>query len=196
MNIIVPEIPSLTHTLCFMFSGKAGTGKTFSAGLAQKLCVDCGLKTLKVSFASRVKSVGTYMGWDGKKDVAGRILLQKIGLIGREYNADMWVRSAMIDIEDSVGYPYDAIFIDDWRFKNEYEYIYKKEPLYKPIPIRIEASEREILKDTTEYTDISETELDDFDFPSTNYVCNDLDYLFYRDCLSDIIYREIIKCTH
>jgi hypothetical protein len=195
-SIIVPEKPNLTHTLCFMFSGKAGCGKSFSADLAQKLCNDLGLKTYRAPFAKGVKATANYMGWDGNKDTKGRILLQKIGFIGREYDKDMWVRSAMKDIEESVGYPYDAVFIDDWRFKNEYDYIFKNELMYKPIPIRIEAPSREILKGTPEYTDLSETELDDFDFPYTNYVCNDPDYLFYRDCLGDIIYREIIKCTH
>jgi hypothetical protein len=179
-----------------MFSGKAGVGKTFFANLAQKICTDLLLKTLKVSFASGVKSTATHMGWDGKKDDAGRKLLQQIGFIGREYDKDMWVRSAMTSIEDSVGYPYDAVFIDDWRFNNEFDYIRKKEPLYVPIPIRIEASEREILKDTLAYMDISETELDDFSFPYTNYIYNNPDCVFYAEQLYSIIHRDIIRHTH
>jgi hypothetical protein len=163
MSIIAPETHNLTHTLCFLFSGKAGTGKTYWSDKLQLYLNNKGLKTYKAPFAFGVKSTATYMGWDGKKDQRGRRLLQRIGQDGREYDQDVWVRSTFNRIEDSVGWPYDAILIDDWRFINEYEYV-NKDWLYKPIRIRIEALNREILKGTPEYYEISETELDNFSF--------------------------------
>ena len=196
MSTIVPEKPNLTHTLCFMFSGKAGVGKTYSANLAKIICDDIGLKTYRVSFAKGVKATANFMGWNGNKDNRGRVLLQKIGFIGREYDKDMWVRSAMEEVESSVGYPYDVIFIDDWRFRNEFDYINLNEPLYKPIAIRIEAPTRESLKETLERNDISEVELDTFDFSMENCISNEPDCPNYTDRLTEIIYREIKRCTN
>ena len=147
-----------------MFSGKAGVGKTFWSDILQKYLQDSGYKSYKSPFARGVKDTANFMGWNGKKDEKGRILLQEIGKSGRAYDINMWAKSAFLSIEDSVGYPYDCVFIDDWRFKDEYYYVVEKEPLYHPIRIRIEASEREILKGTPQYDDVSETDLDDFVF--------------------------------
>ena len=190
----VPYIrPNLSHTLCFMFSGKAGTGKSWSSDTAQKLCDKLGLKTFKSPLAYGVKSTATYMGWDGEKDGKGRRLLQDIGKAGRAYDKDMWVRSAFTRIEEQVGYPFDAVFIDDWRFENEYKYVIDNEPLYKVIPIRMDAEDREILRGTPEYGDESETGLDAFSFPRLNYVCNNKNYLFYRSLVEDIVGRSIYQ---
>lgn len=185
--------PNLTHTLCFMFSGKAGTGKSYSADLAKELCEKAGLKTMKAHFAYGVKETARFMGWTGQKDRRGRKLLQDIGKAGRAYDPDLWVRQTFNYIEESVGYPYDAIFIDDWRFKNEYDYIVNNELLYKVVPIRMDAKDRESLKGTPEYDDISETDLDDFDFPFNNYLCNEEGYMFYRSCLEDIVFRSFVQ---
>jgi hypothetical protein len=167
MSTIALEKPNLTHTLCFMFSGKAGVGKSYCSDLLFTLLRSKGLAVYRLSFARGVKSTASFMGWDGNKDKRGRRLLQKIGQIGREYDADMWVRSGMREVEESVGYPYDAIIIDDWRFGNEFNFIVNNEPLYKVVDIRVSALNRECLRGTPEYNEISETELDDFAFRYT-----------------------------
>ena len=159
----------LSHTLVLLFSGHAGVGKTFTSDIAQKYCNTLGLVTCKESFAFGVKNTAKFLGWNGEKDVKGRKLLQDIGRIGREYDKDTWVRSTIARTENSMGYPYDVIFIDDFRFMNEFEYI-EKEILYKPIPIRVIAPDREVLKGTPEANDISETEMDDREF--TLYLMN------------------------
>jgi hypothetical protein len=181
----------LSHTLCFMFSGKAGTGKTFSANLAYEWCKELGLKPYKVSFAYAVKNTAIFMGWDGQKDAKGRKLLQDIGKAGRSYDIDLWVKKAFFTIEAQVGYPYDVVFIDDWRFKNEIKYILDNEKLYKPISIRVNALDREILTGTTEYSDISETELDDYTFDWT--IDNRKNCFFYRDDIKSAVLEEIRK---
>jgi len=178
-----------------MFSGKAGTGKSWSSDSAQKFCDELGLKTFKSPFAYGVKAAATFMGWDGEKDARGRKLLQDVGKVGRAYDRNMWVSSSFIRIEEQVGYPFDAVFIDDWRFKNEYEYAIESEKLYKVIPIRLDAEDRESLKGTPEYDDISETELDKFEFPPMNYLCNNKDYLTYRSSLLDIVSRSIVQVS-
>ena len=155
---------SLTHTLVFLFSGKAGTGKTFSSDIANDTCRKMEIKGISEHYATGVKQIAKHMGWDGVKDAKGRKLLQSIGQIGRSYDENMWVRSTFNRVNDSVGFPYDVVFIDDWRFSNEIRYIKDSELLYKPISIRIDAPDREILLGTPEYDDISEVQLDDFNF--------------------------------
>lgn len=169
MSIIRQDRPNLSHTLCFLLSGKAGVGKTFTSQNIVSICDSMGLTVSAGSFASMVKSVATKMGWDGNKNDKGRHLLQGIGMLGREYSRDMWVKKLLEDLECEVRYPFDAVVIDDWRFINEYEYILREEKLYIPIKIRIESPNRELLRNTVYYNDISEIELDNYKFDCTVY---------------------------
>ena len=196
MSTIAQGRLSLSHTLCFMFSGKAGTGKTHSSEIAQKLCNNAGLSTFRAPLAKGVKDTARFMGWDGEKDRRGRILLQKIGAIGRDYDKDMWVRAAFCSIEESVGYPYDAVFIDDWRFTNELEFIQREQLLYKPVLIRLEAPDREILSGTPEYNDISETGLDNFPFSDSALLSNYDGYKGYFMELDRIVVDAIRKVSN
>jgi len=190
MSITALERPNLTHTLCFLFSGKAGVGKTYCSDILLELLKNSGLKSAKFPFAYGVKATATFMGWDGKKDLRGRRLLQVIGQGGRAYNPNLWVHSTFVRIEESVGYPYDAVLIDDWRFINEYEYIMREQLLYKPVRIRVLAPEREILKGTPEYDEISEKNLDWFEFDHTIENTSDgPDHV--RDLLKRIIHNYI-----
>lgn len=185
---------TLTHTLCFLFSGKAGVGKTYCSGIALKAMAQAGYAVANFPFAKGVKDTALLMGWDGKKDQRGRQLLQSIGQIGRRYDELTWAKRTFNEVESSAGYPFDAIFIDDWRFKNEIKYITDYERLYKVVPIRIDAPNREILKGTREYEDISETELDDFEF---KYVFdNSFDGIEYiKSNLLDMLIKEISETS-
>lgn len=176
-----------------MFSGKAGAGKSYSAAVAKEICDKAGLNSKIVSFASGVKYTATMVGWDGIKDQKGTLLLQDVGKAGRKYDPDMWVRNTFNAIENMDAYPFDVVFIDDWRFNNEYSYIINNQPLYKVIDIRIKAPSRERLKGTPAYEDVSETELDSFKFTPTNHVWNEPDYLFYRGCIEDIVFRSFVQ---
>jgi hypothetical protein len=170
MNSIVQPRPNMNKTLCFMLSGKAGVGKSYCAKLLNTLLIGRGLKSDIFNFAYGVKQTALFMGWDKNKDDRGRKLLQGIGNIGRTYDEDTWVRSTFIRIEDQVGYPFDAVIIDDWRFNNELSFVSKFEPLYKPIRIRVEAANRESLRYSAQWYDVSETELDlnEFDYTLLN----------------------------
>jgi hypothetical protein len=159
--------PNLTHSLCFMLSGHAGVGKTYCANQLAGLLSEAGLNSYQSHFANGVKFTARLMGWDGNKDKKGRLLLQNIGKIGREYNPYMWAKGEFDSLSSLPNYPFDAITIDDWRFENELSYVTKNEPLYKTITIKIVATDRECLKGTPEYDDISETELNDF---KTDYI--------------------------
>ena len=154
----------LPKTVCLLLSGKAGVGKTYSANVIQSYLSGLGYKVTRESFATGVKQVATYMGWDGKKDDKGRVLLQDIGKIGRKYDKDIWVRSTFERLEQAVGFPFDVVIIDDCRFINEVSFVRDNEVLYNTIVVRLQSSEREILKGTPAYYDDSETELDKYMF--------------------------------
>jgi hypothetical protein len=190
MNITAQETPSMSKTLCFLFSGKAGVGKTYCSDMMARLTDEAGLTHFKSLFAYGVKRTAKCMGWDGQKDDKGRHLLQEIGKLGRLYDPDLWAKSAFSFIENSDGYPYDCVFIDDWRFKNEYHYIGMNQPLYKVVPIRVHAPDREMLRGKVYYADISETELDSF--PWFRYIVyNNLDARALEEYLKKILSLEI-----
>ena len=148
----------LSKTLVVLVSGKAGVGKTtLSKLLLDKFAEKEDLSSFIIPFASSLKKVATMLGWDGKKDCKGRKLLQHLGGVLREYDTSTWVRlsygfisSAPMDIE--------VVISDDWRFPDECRYL-KENPAYQVFTIRVEAPDREILKGTPEYDDVSETSL-------------------------------------
>ena len=148
-------------TYVFMLSGKAGVGKTFSANILKELLSkEFNFIDIK-NFARSVKYIATTsFGWNGKKDKAGRKLLQDIGRTGREYNKDIWAE--IIVDEVSMGFPLDALIIDDWRYPNEYQVLADNDTM-DVTTIRINAPNREILTGT-QAQDVSEVSLDDFKF--------------------------------
>jgi hypothetical protein len=54
--------------------------------------------------------------------------------------------------------PLDVVLIDDWRFPHEGNVVVDSEK-FDVFTVRISAPEREILKDTPQYNDLSETAL-------------------------------------
>lgn len=179
----------MAKTLVFLLSGKAGVGKTHSYSIASDITKKLGMVSCYSPFATGVKNTARFMGWDGRKDIAGRRLLQRIGSAGREYDIDLWAKKSINFVQSQIGYPFDIVFIDDWRFKNEHTYLLSQ-PLYKPILIRIDAPLMESLKGTPEYDDVSETELDGytFDYVISNSLNTDLEPI-----LDSIIKQEVSK---
>lgn len=147
-------------TLCVLFSGRAGVGKTTSAlHLGNYLMNEFKLSGGIVSIAHEVKQLAKVgYGWDGIKDSKGRKLLQDVGRVGREYNEDIWISKALKKIETVSEFPPDFFIFDDWRFLNE-KIAIEKTYMYHIITIRIEAPTREILAGTSSYNDISEVSL-------------------------------------
>lgn len=151
----------LTKYLCIMVSGKAGVGKsTFSNFAVEHARKFYGLEHANVfNFAYGVKDVAKRcFGWDGKKDNAGRVLLQDVGRTGRAYDINIWVKRLLEKFYGTEHYS-DLFLIDDWRFPNEGQYIEVHEPSFQVIHVRIESPERECLKGTEAYNDVSETSL-------------------------------------
>lgn len=157
-----------------LISGKAGVGKSTLAKLIQTEFSDRGFISVIVPMATGVKNAAVKcFGWDRKKDDNGRKLLQNIGRIGREYNVNLWVSTAMNGaINGGDIFSPDFIIVDDWRFPNEYEFItenYGNE--YNIYRVKIISPNREVLSGTDAYNDYSETSLDDytdFDFVFDN----------------------------
>ena len=102
--------------------GKAGVGKdTFGIELKRQLEEE-GLRCIKISFADRVKDIcSRYFKWNGKKDEAGRKLLQYIGTdVFRSYDENYWVNEvvSVLDVCDKNDF-FDYAIITDARFPNE-----------------------------------------------------------------------------
>jgi len=162
--------------MIILISGKAGVGKTTVANTFAKVLQENKKSFLVVSFAGKVKEIARdCFGWNGKKDEKGRKLLQNIGNTGRQYDPDIWAKYVVNNfiLMESI----DFFIIDDWRFSNELEYL---KEFSKVVTIQIVAPERETLKCTPEYDDISENSLPDslayYDFIiyNTNLSMNDL----------------------
>lgn len=95
-------------------AGYAGTGKTTLATFA------AASPSGVISMASPVKEIAKLLGWDGNKDDRGRRLLVDIGMAGRAFQEDMWIRRWWATAQAS---GYSTIYCDDIRFENEAQFI-------------------------------------------------------------------------
>jgi len=157
-----------------LVSGYAGSGKTTFSNFCIDYLQTNHLIARKVGFADKVKEIANYMLWDGEKDIAGRKLLQDIGRIGRDYYEYTWAANLKKVIENFSGPTWcDFVFVDDWRFPNEYDYL-KFSMSNRIITVRLVRQEEKCsLFGTDLWNDESETSL-----PSEkeenlyyNYIC-------------------------
>lgn len=125
----------------------------------------------RISFAALLKEYARAFGWDGKKDIKGRKLLQDLGMVVRNYNENFWVDAACAEMGRlKEEYNQENFVITDVRFMNEVEMI---KDLGGYI-IRV-TSPTEIKTDIH----VSETELDNYNFDKViNSVKGDLNSLF------------------
>ena len=162
-------------TTVILISGRAGVGKTTVAeAMKTYLSNEVTKYSYITHFAIGVKMVAYLMGWDGQKDEVGRKLLQDVGNFGREYNKDAWVNFMVKHLNETVPEELlDVVIIDDWRFPNEANYFLERPEQYKVFTINIKStSDRELLRGTREWKDISETSLKNykyFNYIFTNY---------------------------
>ncbi len=103
-------------------SGKAQNGKDTTAKFLEEILAAQGNKVLITHFGDLVKYVcKTFFGWDGKKDEAGRTLLQYVGTDKiRAVAPDYWV-NFIVSILDIFRDEWDYVLLPDCRFPNEYE---------------------------------------------------------------------------
>ena len=142
-------------------SGKAGHGKD-TAALFLREQLELGENSVLIAhFGDLVKYVcKTFFDWDGKKDEAGRELLQTIGTdIVRDEDPDYWVQF----VADMLGFfeqAWDYVLIPDTRFENELKVLIKS---------GFDVTHMRIIRDSyvsdmpeEQQNHISETALDDY----------------------------------
>jgi dephospho-CoA kinase len=98
------------------FAGKMQVGKTTAADYLVRRH-----GFVKYALADPIKEIATTgFGWDGAKDERGRRLLQEIGTVGRNYDAEMWLQplDARLERED----PPRAV-VDDVRLAREVAFL-------------------------------------------------------------------------
>jgi hypothetical protein len=95
--------------------GPAGSGKDTAAEVFFRAGYE------RVAFADPIKGIAVqYFGWNGQKDDRGRKLLQDIGMAGRAYDPECWLRH--MRWSNPVRYKKPAV-ITDVRFENEAQWI-------------------------------------------------------------------------
>lgn len=143
-----------------LISGKAGSGKDTTGVFLKEALEEKGKKVLIIHYADLVKYICTnFFGWDGKKDEAGRELLQYVGTdcVRDQHDPNYWV-SFVIDMLDFFGSRWDYAIIPDCRFKNEITYI--RDCMFDAIHIRVERPEGFSVLTEEQKNHKSETELD------------------------------------
>lgn len=124
----------------FLFSGKAGSGKTSASSMFAERLKSHGVNCIRVSFAAPIKSLAEQVfGWDGDKTeyylpdgkldpARGRGMLIAIGMFGRSLDEDVWVDLALrkiawscLSVREELQEPLHCVVIDDLRMLNEIE---------------------------------------------------------------------------
>lgn len=103
-----------------LVSGKAQNGKDTTAEILRSQLKADGNRVLITHYADLLKFIcRNYFGWDGKKDDAGRQMLQYVGTdVIRKQNPTLWVDFVSMILK----YFYenwDYVIIPDCRFPNE-----------------------------------------------------------------------------
>lgn len=101
-------------------SGKAQHGKDTTAGILKRQLEADGHRVLIVHYADLLKHIcRSFFGWDGRKDDAGRHILQYVGTdIIRAKRPDFWA-DFVIDVLGLFPNEWDYVLIPDCRFPNE-----------------------------------------------------------------------------
>ena len=108
-----------------VISGHAQHGKDTTAGFIKEILEEEGDVVLITHYADLLKYIcKAYFGWDGKKDEAGRKLLQFVGTdIVRKKYPDFWVDFMLIVLKLFEN-QWDYVLIPDTRFPNEIDDIF------------------------------------------------------------------------
>lgn len=109
--------PKKNRVICI--SGKAQHGKDTTAAMMKRMIEDDGYSVLIVHYGDLVKYIcEKFFNWDGKKDEAGRQLLQFVGTdVVRKVDPDFWVNFVVSVLKM---FPmWDYVLIPDCRFPNE-----------------------------------------------------------------------------
>lgn len=145
-------------------SGKAQAGKDTTARVIKDKLNSEGYSVLITHYADLLKyQAKTLFGWNGKKDDAGRSLLQHLGTdIVRKRNPNYWI-DYVVDMLWIYGDRWDYVLIPDARFPNEIE---QMKDQFDCIAIKIVSDYDNGLTEEQK-NHPSETALDDFCFDYT-----------------------------
>ena len=151
----------------FLISGKAESGKDTVANFLMKN------SKMEVNYnmhvANSVKKIAREdFGWDMKKDVKGRALLQLIGDGGRQYNPDIWINK-FIESLDGVVSQVDTnalIVVPDIRYKNEVIKVaeWGKNKNVEILTMRVRRPNHENTLTEEQRSNSSEVDLDDWGY--------------------------------
>jgi len=142
--------------------GCAEHGKSRTASILTYHFEELGKRCETFSFATPLKDFcKKYRGWNGVKDSIGREILQKTGEEARKENPDIWVNTT-IELLKGFGKNYDYIFIDDFRYPNEF--LKMKSSGFNPFTLYVHRNDFENSLTPQQRLHHSETSLLDFDF--------------------------------
>lgn len=179
------------HKLIFVI-GKVGSGKDTLVSLFKS---KYGFESF--FYADNLKSILLYAGWDGKKNLRGRKLLQDVGYAFRKYDENFWVDWLFEDIDmyiqsfEMVNWDNNGslpnnearIIIGDVRHPNEItrmkELFTKKYGYNKSVTIKIKGPNRDSNREMDQETlsDISEISMDNYMSDYIIYNDKDIEYL-------------------
>lgn len=144
-----------------LITGKSENGKSLAANIIKEKLETEGKKVLILAFAGYLKFIAkTYFNWDGKKDEAGRTLLQRLGTdFVRKKNPDLWVKT-VYDLIYTFEDDFDYFILDDTRFPNEIDYFHERNQ-FSYITIRVNRVGFENSLSLEQKLHPSETSLDD-----------------------------------
>ncbi len=150
-------------------SGKAESGKDLSASILKDLLEQNNKKVLILHYSDYLKFIcKEYFNWSGKKDVAGRGILQYVGTeIVRTKNPDFWVE-IIINFIDMFQENFDYFIIPDTRFPNEVNNLI--EHGFNVITIHLNRINHENSLTVEQRNHLSETALDDSFFDKELYI--------------------------
>lgn len=103
-----------------LISGKAQHGKDTTAQFMKEALEERGKRVLIAHYGDLLKYIcRTFFDWDGRKDEAGRSLLQRVGTdVIRRQDENFWVRF-VVSILSFFPHEWDYVLIPDCRFRNE-----------------------------------------------------------------------------
>lgn len=161
-----------------IISGKAGSGKDTIANFMKEILEKHNKKVLIIHYGDAVKWVlRDYFNWDGKKDIIGRTLLQRIGTdVVRAKFPNFWTGIVVGLLEAFEPYSdFDIALVPDARFPNEIDIALQN--LQNCVAVRVERKNEDgsewinsaLTEDQRKHP--SETSLDNYAFDYV--VCND-----------------------
>ena len=165
-----------------IISGKARAGKDSTADILMKQLKGT---SIKISYADYLKLIAKkFFNWDGKKDIKGRDILQKVGtdLIREELGMENFHVNRVCEDIKIAEKEFDYFFISDARRKNE---VYFTQAMFPDAVTTIRVSRKDFKSPLTieQQNHISEIGLDDFKF----------DYYIESESGLDSLEKQVIK---